>query len=70
MKLSIRTNRTNPNHHLWNNNGVWFIHYVVHPTPHTKERIRRSLKTTSVEQARQKRDAVLAKDTCLIGGVA
>jgi len=41
-KLSIRTNPENPNHHLWNNHGTWFIHYVVHPTPITKERVRRS----------------------------
>jgi hypothetical protein len=55
-KLSIRTNPENPNHHLWNNHGTWFIHYVVHPTPWTKERIRRSLGTRSLEEARRKRD--------------
>jgi len=59
MKLSIRTNPENPNHHLWNNHGTWFVHYVVHPTPFTKERIRKSLGTKSLEQARQLRDAVL-----------
>ena len=59
MKLSIRTNPENPNHHLWNNHGTWFVHYVVHPTPFTKERVRRSLGTKSLEQARQLRDAVL-----------
>ena len=60
MKLSIRTNPENPNHHLWNNHGTWFVHYVVHPTPFTKERIRKSLGTKSLDQARQLRDAVLA----------
>jgi len=60
MKLSIRTNPENPNHHLWNNHGTWFVHYVVHPTPFTKERIRKSLGTKSLEQARQLRDAVLS----------
>src|SRR3954452_2728504 len=59
MKLSIRTNPANPNHHLWNNHGTWFIHYVVHPTPFTKERIRHSLHTKSLEEARRKRDALL-----------
>jgi hypothetical protein len=61
MKLSIRTNPENPNHHLWNNHGTWFVHYVIHPTPFTKERVRRSLGTKSLDEARQRRDAVLAR---------
>jgi hypothetical protein len=65
-QLSLRTNLENPNHHLWNNNGTWFIHYVVHPTPITKERIRKSLGTKSLDEARAKRDAIL---TCK-GGAA
>jgi hypothetical protein len=60
IQLSLRTNPENPNHHLWNNNGTWFIHYVVHPTPITKERIRKSLGTKSLVEARRKRDAILA----------
>ncbi len=59
FQLSLRTNPDNPNHHLWNNNGTWFIHYVVHPTPFTKERIRKSLRTKSLAEARAKRDAIL-----------
>ena len=58
-QLSLRVNPGNPNHHLWNNNGTWFIHYVVHPTPFTKERIRRSLGTKSLAEARARRDAIL-----------
>ncbi len=58
--LSLRVNPANPNHHLWNNNGTWFIHYVVHPTPFTKERIRHSLGTKSLSEARVRRDAILA----------
>lgn len=60
FQLSLRTNPENPNHHLWNNNGTWFIHYVVHPTAFTKERIRKSLGTKSLAEARAKRDAILA----------
>ena len=60
-KLSIRTNPENLNHHLWNNHGTWFIHYVVHPTPWTKERIRRSLGTRSLEEARRKRDELFGQ---------
>ena len=59
-QLSVRVNPGNPNHHLWNNNGTWFIHYVVHPTPITKERVRRSLRTKCLEEARALRDVLLA----------
>lgn len=57
-KLSIRINESNPDHHLWNNNGTWWIDYVIHPTPITKQRIRHSLNTKSVEEARRKRDEI------------
>ena len=60
-QLSVRVNPSNPNHHLWNNNGTWFIHYVVHPTPYTKERVRRSLRTKCLQEARARRDEVLAE---------
>jgi hypothetical protein len=62
-KLSIRTNPENPNHHLWNNHGTWFVHYVVHPTPWTKERVRRSLGTRSIEEARRRRDQLFEQAT-------
>ena len=66
-QLSVRVNPGNPNHHLWNNNGTWFIHYVIYPTPITKERIRRSLKTKSVDEARAIRDAVLTRGHGALG---
>lgn len=53
----IRVRAENPNHHLWNNHGTWFLHYTVHPTPFTKERIRRSLGTKDVRVARERRDS-------------
>ena len=53
----IRVRAENENHHLWNNHGTWFLHYTVHPTPFTKERIRRSLGTKDVNIARERRDA-------------
>lgn len=60
-RTSIRVRLTNPNHHLWNNNGTWYLHYTVHPTPLTKNRIRQSLETKCVETARQRRDAILSQ---------
>jgi hypothetical protein len=58
---SIRIREENPDHHLWNNHSTWFLHYTVHPTPFTKERIRRSLGTKDVVVARQHRDAFFAR---------
>ena len=56
----IRVRPENPNHHLWNNHGTWFLHYTVHPTPFTKERIRRSLGTQDIRIAREPRDSFFA----------
>ncbi len=54
--LSLRTNISNPNHHLWLNNGTWFAAYTVLTSPLTAERIRTSLRTKEVAVARQRRD--------------
>lgn len=58
---SLRVRASNPNHHLWNNNGTWYVHYTVHPTPYTKSRIRASLETKCLEVARRRRDEVLTR---------
>ncbi len=73
---SLRISEANPNHHLWNNNGTWFLHYTVYPTPFTKERVRRSLGTKCVTTARDRRDqffghlAKSSKGSAGIGQVA
>ena len=58
--LSIRVDADNPLHHLWNNGGTWWIHYTVHTDDGRKRRVRYSLGTAAVEQARVLRDAVFA----------
>jgi hypothetical protein len=58
--LGIRIRQENPNHHLWNNHGTWFLHYTVYPTPLTKERVRRSLGTKDLATARRNRDTFFA----------
>ena len=55
-ELAIRVDESNPNHHLWNNNGTWWLHYTVYPTPVTTERRRISLRTKCIQHARYKRD--------------
>jgi len=70
---AIRVRPENPNHHLWNNHGTWFLHYTIHPTPFTKERVRRSLGTKDVQIARERRDtffAYLAGETGKASGIA
>ncbi len=57
--IAVRVDPSNPNHHLWNNNGTWFIHYTVHPDPLTKARRRQSLGTKCLGEARRLRDALL-----------
>ena len=61
VPLSIRVNLGNPNHHLWNNNGTWFVHYTVYPDALTSQRVRRSLRTHCVEEARHRRDELFAR---------
>ena len=58
---SVRIWATNPDHHLYNNNGTWWIHYTAYPTPVTTKRVRRSLGTHDLETARSLRDAFLAQ---------
>ncbi len=59
MKPALRINGANADHHLWNNNGTFWVHYTVHPDPFTKERIRVSLSTKNLNEAREKRDSLL-----------
>ena len=58
--LSLRTDPRNDRHHLYRNNrGNWWIHYTLHLPDHTASRIRRSLATRDLAEARQKRDVIL-----------
>ena len=58
-KLALRVNAANPNHHLWCNNGTWWLHYTIHRPDYTKERVRLSLRTRLSEQARAARDRII-----------
>lgn len=57
--LAIKVNSSNPNHHLWNNHGWWWMKYTIH-TRLTKERKLLNLLTRDVEAARRSRDQVLS----------
>jgi hypothetical protein len=58
-KLSIRVSEDNRRHHLWNNNGTWWLHYTEHLADFTKRRVRRSLRTHDLELAIRRRDEAL-----------
>jgi hypothetical protein len=60
IKISLRIDPNNPNHHLWNNQGTWWIHCTLHRFDHTAHRLRRSLQTRCIEEARKRRDQLLA----------
>jgi hypothetical protein len=58
-RLALRVPRGKPAHHLWNNNGTWWVHYSIrHPAGGTM-RYRESLKTPDFDTACQKRDKFL-----------
>jgi hypothetical protein len=58
--LSVRVDATNRQHHLWNNNGVWWVHYTLNFDCRTR-RVRRSLKTGSLDEAIRRRDDLFAR---------
>ncbi len=49
----------NPDHNLWNNHGTWWAHFTVHLPDHTKRRLRFSLATKDLTEARRQRDRIL-----------
>lgn len=57
---SLRVDQANSRHHLWCNNGTWWIHYTLH-FDHRTRRIRRSLATNVIEEAIRRRDELLAR---------
>ena len=57
---SIRIDPDNSDHHLYLNNGTWWIHYTRHLPNYTVDRVRRSLRTHDRSEARLRRDSVFA----------
>ncbi|HYU43732.1 MAG TPA: hypothetical protein VEQ84_16410 [Vicinamibacteria bacterium] len=48
-----------PDHHLWRNGRLWWIAFTVHLPGWQKERVRLSLHTADVIEARRRRDDLL-----------
>jgi hypothetical protein len=58
--LSFRIDEANDQHHLWLNNGTWWVHYTLNFDFRTR-RIRRSLGTKSLAEAIRSRDALFER---------
>lgn len=64
---SLENNSQVLNHHLWNNRGTWWCHFTLHRPDYTAERVRVSLRTRDVVEARRRRDlllSVLSRESC------
>jgi hypothetical protein len=48
-----------PDHHLWRNGRLWWVAFTVHLPGWQKQRVRLSLGTDDVEEARRRRDQIL-----------
>jgi hypothetical protein len=48
-----------PDHHLWRNGRLWWVAFTVHLPGWQKERVRLSLGTADVVEARRRRDQIL-----------
>jgi hypothetical protein len=51
----------NPDHHLWRNGRFWWVAFTLIHDGWRQERVRRSLKTADVIEARRRRDAIFAQ---------
>lgn len=56
-----RASETNPNHHLWKNGRLWWLAVTLLHDGWRQERVRQSLGTADVAEARRRRDLVLAR---------
>ena len=53
--------QVDPNHHLWRNGRLWWVAFTVHLPSWQKERIRLSLRTADVLEARRRRDELFRR---------
>jgi hypothetical protein len=56
-----RASEINPNHHLWKNGRLWWLAVTLLHDGWRQERVRQSLGTDDVLEARRRRDLVLAR---------
>lgn len=59
VRLASKTRPEKPNHHLFRNNGIWWCQITIHRGPFS-ERLRFSLRTNDVVQARERRNRIFS----------
>lgn len=52
---------SDPDHHLWRNGRLWWVAFTVHLPGWQKERVRCSLGTADLAEARRRRDELLSR---------
>jgi hypothetical protein len=60
-KLAVRIREANRNHHVYLNNGTYWVHFTLHLPDYTKRRVRQSLRTKCSDTARFERDRLFAR---------
>ena len=70
LHLATRRTDTNPNHHLWNNHGTWWIRFTLRSSEGKSIRPAYSLKTPDLNAARRKRDRILGAIEAKSGKIA
>ena len=61
MPATNALHHVNPDHHLWRNGRFWWVAFTLIHDGWRQERVRRSLKTADVAEARHRRDAIFAQ---------
>ena len=64
VSVELATSRAfvnNPNHHLWKNGRLWWLAVTLLHDGWRQERVRQSLGTDDLHEARRRRDLVLAR---------
>jgi hypothetical protein len=59
MAQSQAPTTIDPDHHLWRNGRLWWVAFTVHLPGWQKERVRVSLGTADLAEARRRRDQLL-----------
>lgn len=57
--VELPDRRYGANHHIWDNNGTWWCHLSLERRSGPAKRVRFSLRTNNVREARKRRDLIM-----------
>ena len=61
LRILRDAERVHPDHHLWKNGRIWWVAFTFHTSEGRKHRVRRSLGTAELAEARERRDELLKR---------